>query len=65
MRCSLKQKQSIKRKCTASDRENIASNARANHIGEDDLLTLFRRVSALGETNVTAPTVSSGRLCCV
>ena len=55
MRCSLKQKQSIKRKCPASDRENIASNVRANHIGEDDLLTLFRHVSALGETNVTAP----------
>jgi ATP-dependent DNA ligase len=55
MRCSLKQKQSIKRKCPASDRENIASNVRANHIGEDDLLTLFRHVSALGETNVTTP----------
>ena len=55
MRRSLKQKQSIKRKCTASDRENIASNGRANHIGEDDLLTLFRHVSALGETKVTAP----------
>jgi hypothetical protein len=53
MSWSLKRKQSIKRRCIASNRENITTNARANHIGTNDLRTLFRRCHALalGETN--------------
>ena len=50
---SLKRKQSVKRKCIASNRENIASNARAGDIGKDGSHALFRHchASAIGETN--------------
>jgi hypothetical protein len=56
-----KRKKTIKRKCLARNRESIAElyYARASHIGDDHLRTLFRHRHALapGETNVL-PTAS-------